>query len=93
VMLADMVHVTPEMVRTVVATAQSCQSPLVASQYGEVIAPPLLFRRALFPELLACQGEGWKQVVQQHRSEAVMVNWPTAALADVDTPEDWERLR
>lgn len=91
VILADMVHVTEAMLQAMVATARSGQSPLVASQYGEVIAPPLLFRRALFPELFACHGEGWKPVVQQHRAEAAIVNWPHAALADIDTPEDWER--
>ena len=93
VILADMVRVTPEMLQTVISTARSCDSPLVASRYGDVIAPPLLFRRTLFPELFACQGEGWKQVVQQHRAEAAIVDWPTAALADVDTPEDWARVR
>ena len=92
VILADMVHVTEAMLRTLVATARSGQAPLVASQYGAVIAPPLLFRRVLFPELFACRGEGWKQVVQQHCEEAAMVDWPLTALADVDTPEDWARL-
>ena len=92
VILADMVQVTEAMLQTTVATARSGQFPLVASQYGEVIAPPLLFRRALFPELFACHGEGWKPVVKQHHAEAAIVTWPHAALADIDTPEDWERL-
>lgn len=92
VILADMVHVTEAMLRTMIATARSSESPLVVSQYGHVIAPPLLFRRILFPELLAWHGEGWKPVVEQHRAEAAIVNWPATALEDVDTPEDWARL-
>ncbi len=93
VVLADMVHVTEAMLRTLLETARTTEAPLVVSQYGEAIAPPLLFRRALIPELLAWHGEGaGKQVVQRHRAEAALVTWPLAALQDVDTPEDWARL-
>src|SRR5439155_355405 len=50
----------------------------------------LLRRRALFGELLAWSGEGCgKTVVQRHRDEAVYLDWPAQALADVDTPEDF----
>lgn len=94
VILADMVHVTEAMLRTMLETAHTSEAPLVVSQYGEAIAPPLLFRRPLFAELLAQHGEGaGKQVVQHHRTEAAIIDWPLAALADVDTPEDWARLR
>ena len=90
VMLADMVLVTEQMLAAVVATARGSDAPLVVSRYGEVTAPPLLFRRALFGELLAWTGEGCgKTVVQGHRGEAAFVDWPPAALADVDTPEDF----
>ena len=94
VILADMVHVTDAMLRTMLETARTSEAPLVVSRYGETIAPPLLFRRPLFAELLEWHGEGaGKQVVQRHRAEAAIVDWPPAALADVDTPEDWARLR
>ena len=94
VILADMVHVTEAMLQAMLETARTSEAPLVVSQYGETIAPPLLFRRPLFAELLAWRGEGaGKQVVQRHRAEAAIVDWPSAALVDVDTPEDWARLR
>jgi molybdenum cofactor cytidylyltransferase len=93
VILADMIHVTDVMLRALMLRAEQRDVPLVVSQYGDVLAPPLLFRRALFAELLAWHGEGCgKQVVRQHRDEAEMVDWPVAALEDVDTPEDWARL-
>jgi molybdenum cofactor cytidylyltransferase len=93
VILADMVHVTEAMLRTMLATAHTTAAPLVVSQYGDAIAPPLLFRRTLFADLLAWQDEGaGRQVVQQHRAEAVRVNWPLEALEDIDTPEDWARV-
>src|SRR5438105_11879787 len=90
VMLGDMVRVTVETLAMLVAAARGTDAPLVVSRYGDVTAPPLLFRRALFGELLAWSGEGCgKAVVQAHRAEAVYVDWPGAALTDVDTPEDF----
>jgi molybdenum cofactor cytidylyltransferase len=89
VMLGDMVLVTEQMLSGLVAAARGTEAPLVVSRYGDVTAPPLLFRRALFDELLAWSGEGCgKAVVQAHLAEAVFVDWPDAALADIDTPED-----
>jgi len=90
VMLGDMVLVTEQMLGGLVAAARGTDAPLVVSRYGDVTAPPLLFRRALFGELLAWSGEGCgKTVVQRHRDEAVYLDWPAQALADVDTPEDF----
>src|SRR6266702_1539034 len=61
--------------------------------YGDVTAPPLLFRRALFGELLDWTGEGCgKAVVQRHRDSAVVLDWPADRLADIDTPDDFQRL-
>ena len=94
VILADMPFVTAAMIRSLVDRYREGAAPLVSSQYGEVNAPPTLYDRSLFPELLAMTGEGCgKQVVRRHLHEAVIVDWPEAALADVDVPEDYERIR
>ena len=94
VMLGDMVRVTVETLAMLIAAARGTDAPLVVSRYGDVTAPPLLFRRALFGELFAWTGEGCgKAVVQAHKHEAMYVDRPVALLADVDTPEDFEALR
>lgn len=93
VMLADMVFVTAEMLRTMRRGLADTQAPLAVSRYGDVLAPPLVFRRALWPELLAWTGEGCgKAVVRAHQSEAHIHDWPVAALRDIDTPEDYRGL-
>jgi molybdenum cofactor cytidylyltransferase len=93
VMLADMPFVTTEMLRTLVERWRDGTAPLVISEYDGVNAPPMLYGRALFPELLAMEGEGCgRQVVRRHREEAAVVAWPAAALADLDVPEDYERV-
>lgn len=93
VLLGDMPHVTTGMLRTLHETARARSNPLVVSRYGDVIAPPLLFRRTLFPELRAWTEDGpGKAVARRHLSEAVTLDWPPAALADVDTPADFADL-
>lgn len=89
VMLADMALVTDAMLTSLVAAWSGRDAPLVASRYGDVLAPPLLFRRELFPELLAWTGEGCgKAVVRRHLEEAIILDWPPDALTDIDTPDD-----
>jgi molybdenum cofactor cytidylyltransferase len=93
VLLADMPHVTPEMISALIARYRSSAAPLVISDYEGVNAPPMLYDRALFDELLAMTAvRCGKQVVKRHRDEAEVLSWPAAALADLDVPEDYERL-
>jgi len=94
VMLADMPFVTADMIRTLLERFRAESPPLVASRYGDVNAPPVLYGRSLFPELSEREGEGCgKHVVKRHRAEASFVDWPESALADVDLPADYERLK
>jgi molybdenum cofactor cytidylyltransferase len=94
VVLADMPFVTAEMIATLVRRYRETGAPLVASHYGEVQAPPTLYDRALFEELLQIPGERCaKQVVRRHESEAVVVAWPESALRDIDVPADYEGAR
>jgi molybdenum cofactor cytidylyltransferase len=96
VMLGDMVRVTSDMVHAVADAARTSGAPLVVSRYGDdgVLAPPLLFCRALWPELLAWTGEGCgKSVAKAHLHEAFVLDWPAESLFDVDTPEDYGAIR
>jgi molybdenum cofactor cytidylyltransferase len=94
VMLVDMVHVTTDMVREIARTAGESPAPIVVSRYADVTAPPILFKRALFPELLAWNGEGCgRAVLRAHAGEAIAIDWPLERLADVDITSDWERVR
>jgi molybdenum cofactor cytidylyltransferase len=94
VMLADMVHVTERMLGDLTALASTSNAPLIVSRYGDTLAPPVLFRRALFSDLLGSTGEGCgKAVIEQHRARAHFVDWPVAALGDVDTPDAYAELQ
>lgn len=89
ILLADMPLVTADMIREMTQRYHETGAPLVISRYGAVNAPPTLFDRRLFGELLANDG---RQVVQRHRAVAEVIDWPAATLADLDTPEDYARV-
>jgi molybdenum cofactor cytidylyltransferase len=93
VLLADMPFVTREMIGELAARYRAGRAPLVVSDYEGIDAPPMVYDRSLFAELRAMTGGCGKQVVKRHRHEAEAVPWPATALADLDVPEDYARLR
>jgi molybdenum cofactor cytidylyltransferase len=94
VFLADMPRVTSEMVRVLVRRREETQAPLVASRYGGVVAPPVLYDRALFDELRGGVGDGrGREVLSRHAGEVVFVDWPAEDGLDVDAPHDLEATR
>ncbi len=92
VLLADMPHVTPAMIEALVERRRATGAALVVSEYGGVSAPPTLYGRTLFAEIVSGNGCG-RDVVKRHRAEAEVVAWPADRLADLDEPGDVERLR
>ncbi len=93
VLLADMPFVTPEMIAGLIARYRTSQAPLVISDYEGVTAPPMLYDRSLFGEILTMTGGSCgKQVVKRHRHEAEVLAWPASALTDIDVPDDYARL-
>ena len=94
VVLADMPFVTTEMMTALIDRYRRGDAPLVVSDYGGVNAPPILYDRSLFGELAVSEGQGCgKHVVKKHRHEAEFVSWPVEALADLDLPEDYDRMK
>ncbi|MFN7940790.1 MAG: nucleotidyltransferase family protein [Thermoanaerobaculia bacterium] len=94
VVLADMPRVTSEMIAAVAKRYRSASPRVVASAYGGVHAPPVLYDARLFAELRALSGGRFvERILTRHRQAAEIVDWPSERLADIDRPEDVERLR
>jgi CTP:molybdopterin cytidylyltransferase MocA len=89
-----MPFVTSEMIASVAEKFRESGAPLVVSDYGGVQAPPTLYGRPLFMELLSAgEGEGaGKTVVAKNLERAAVLRWPRETLHDVDVPEDFERI-
>ena len=92
VVLPDMPLVTASMLAELMEQYRSGRPRLVVSLYGDTPAPPILYSRALFPDLLAAR-EGGREVVRTHLGEAAVVHHPAELLADLDRPADLERVR
>jgi molybdenum cofactor cytidylyltransferase len=94
IMLADMPFVTAAMLAEVADAWRAGDAPMVISRYGDVNAPPILYDRSLFAELLALPGEACgKEMMRRHRAAARVLARPEEALADVDVPADYARAR
>jgi molybdenum cofactor cytidylyltransferase len=93
IVLADMPRVTAAMIAALADRYRTTRAPVVFSRYGDIQAPPTLYDRALFGELLAIDDDrGGKQVVVRHQAKAEAVVWPDGALQDIDSPADYERM-
>lgn len=93
VLLADMPRVTAAQLAALVDGHRSSGAPLVLSDYGGVLAPPVLYARALFAELTDPGDAPGKVVVARHRDRALTVPCPAEALLDLDRPDDLVRLQ
>lgn len=90
VALGDMPTLTTTTVTRVLAAAPG-RRLVVAGHEGRLVHP-MLFGRALFPEIEALRGDvGAREVVRRHRHDAVVVEG--AAPRDVDTEEDHRAAR
>jgi len=95
VLLGDQPFVTAAIVERLVAEWQSSRAPIVAPAYAGQRGNPVLFARAMFPELLGIQGDQGARAVlaaDPSRIHPVAFDDPRP-LADIDTLEDYERLR
>jgi len=94
VLLGDQPCVTAGMIDALIDAHRRTRKPIVASRYGSVIGAPTLIGRALFPEARRLAGDsGGRVLIQQHPDLVDEVRFPPAAAADVDTPEEFARLR
>ncbi len=88
VALADMPLVAPAMIRALADRFRGTSAPIVASRYGEVLAPPVLYAPRLFGDLAsggAGDGRG-RQLVRAAGGAAAICDWPAEGLVDVDDP-------
>jgi molybdenum cofactor cytidylyltransferase len=94
VLLSDMPFVSAEMIGALVGRYRATDALIVFSEYDGVQAPPTLFDRSLFAELAGPEGKGCgKTMRRRHPGRETVVAWPSAALADLDVPEDYARVK
>lgn len=95
ILLADQPGIRPETIRAAADARRETGAPVVMALYGDRQGHPALLGRETFPELLALEADmGGREVVRAHRDALVLVEGGgSAPPPDVDTEEDWDRLR
>jgi molybdenum cofactor cytidylyltransferase len=95
ILLGDQPFVSAAIVERLVAEWRASRASIVAPVYAGQRGNPVLFARDVFPELLAVQGDqGARAVLAADRSRVQLVPFDDPRpLADIDTPDDYERLR
>jgi molybdenum cofactor cytidylyltransferase len=95
VLLCDQPLVTPDYLDSMIARYHEDPRLAVASKYEDsVLGPPCLFSKELFPRLQALSGaQGARALLGKLAPDQLSVLPFPDGLTDVDTWEDWERLR
>ena len=93
-MQGDQPLVARTMLRRLIECWETESPPFVASRYDELVTTPVLFDRSVFKELAALDGDrGARTLLDKHKKKGKTVGFPTWRGADVDTPEDYRRVR
>lgn len=94
ILLADQPLVNPAMLQRLMQAWQDTAQPIVAPYYAGQRGNPVLFARALFPELLSVTGDqGGREVLQRHAQQVESVQIADIAAAqDLDTWQEYQAL-
>lgn len=93
-LLGDQPTVTAGIINAILTAYRAEPAPIIVPTYNGRRGNPILFDRALFPELRRISGEeGARAIVRAHAAETRLVAVPgDAPPPDVDTEEDYQRL-
>ena len=92
--LGDQPALPPEVIPRLLQAFKETGKPIVAPLYRGVQGNPVLFAAAVFPELRALTGDrGARSVVEKDPPRVALVSFDFPMPADLDTFEDYERLR
>jgi molybdenum cofactor cytidylyltransferase len=91
--LGDQPMISSQVIDRLIATWRATGKPIVVPMYAGVRAHPVLFARAVFPELLAIRGDqGGRDVIAHDPRRVAEVNVDEPPPIDVDRQEDLRTL-
>jgi molybdenum cofactor cytidylyltransferase len=94
ILLGDQPLVGPAILKRLMQAWHDSARPIVAPYYAGQRGNPVLFARALFPELLSVTGDqGGREILQRHAAEIEPVHIAdTDAAQDLDTWQEYQAL-
>lgn len=92
--LGDQPVLPPEVLPRLLQTFKQTRQTIVAPVYRGVQGTPVLFASPLFPELTLLSGDvGARAVVEKDPGRVALLHFDLPMPADLDTLEEYERLR
>lgn len=94
IVLGDQPALPPGVILRLIQTFRQTGKPIVAPAYRGVQGNPVLFAASVFPELTSLTGDrGARSVVEKDPARVAAIPFDLPMPADLDTPEDYRRLR
>ena len=92
--LADQPLIAPALIPSLIETHRTTLAPIVAPRHKGRRGNPVLFDRAAWPELMELTGDtGGRPLFEKYAGEVEWVEADEGVLMDVDTEEDYARLK
>jgi molybdenum cofactor cytidylyltransferase len=89
----DQPYLDASIVSQLIAALAETGKPIVASSYADTLGVPALFDRSCFDDLLALPDDsGAKSLIAARPNDIAAIPFEKGAI-DIDTPEDWKRLK
>lgn len=93
IVVCDQPFITGELLQQMIAARGSSGKGIIGCSYDNTIGTPVLFDKKYFPALQQLNGQqGAKRLLQQFPDDVATVLFPLGNI-DIDTPEDYERLK
>ena len=94
VALGDQPSLAPSIIPALLAARRTTPKLIVAPRYRDGQGNPVLFKREIFPELLRLTGDqGARPIIQKEPARVEWVELDLPMPPDVDTPDDYEKIR
>ncbi len=92
--LGDQPLLAPSIIPALLTARRTSPKLIVAPRYRDGQGNPVLFKRGIFPELLRLTGDqGARPIIQREPTRVEWVELDLPMPPDVDTPEDYEKIR
>jgi molybdenum cofactor cytidylyltransferase len=91
--VCDQPFITAELLQQMIAEKERSGKGIVGCSYDNTIGTPVIFDKKYFAALQQLNGQqGAKRLLQQSPGDVATVPFPLGSI-DIDTPEDYERLK
>jgi molybdenum cofactor cytidylyltransferase len=92
--LGDQPLLARSIIPALLAARRTSPKLIVAPRYRDGQGNPVVFKREIFPELLRLTGDqGARPIIQQEPTRVEWVELDLPMPPDVDTPDDYEKIR